>query len=278
VTGFELASLSGGSPRFDPDIGLVRVSGPYPVPEVYCVVLLICLALTLWWMLERGRPAYVWGAAAIGLEVAGISVTLFRAALIGVILILVAGFGVRPKRLARLLVVVLTVGVVLVLAAAPLQSNDVVAARLQNTENIKGRLATYEQSLAVFEHEPLTGVGVGQFVNSQAFVAPLVVGGIEAVPSPHSSFFGLLAEQGVLGLVPFLLCLLAAWGLLAELRRRATERADVLLWSCLVGAALAYLIMSLTLTMLPYGPSNAFLAVALGIAAARTRALQEARR
>ena len=38
----------------------------------------------------------------------------------------------------------------------------------------------------------------------------------------------------------------------------------VFLTATVAGAALGYLIMSLTLTMLPYEPSNAFLAVFLG--------------
>jgi hypothetical protein len=38
------------------------------------------------------------------------------------------------------------------------------------------------------------------------------------------------------------------------------------------GAAAGYLIMSLTLTMLPYGPSNAFFAALLGITVGRLNA------
>jgi hypothetical protein len=43
----------------------------------------------------------------------------------------------------------------------------------------------------------------------------------------------------------------------------------VLFSAALTGAALAYLAYSLTLAMLPYGPSNQFFAVLLGIAAGR---------
>jgi hypothetical protein len=43
--------------------------------------------------------------------------------------------------------------------------------------------------------------------------------------------------------------------------------------AAVVGSSLAYLIMSLTLTMLPYEPSNAFFAALIGAASERLDAL-----
>jgi O-antigen ligase len=268
VIGFELASYSGGTARVDQAIDVVRTAGPYSVPEVYAVVLLVCLGATLWWMLVRGRPVYPVGIMAVGLQLAGLGVTLFRAALIGAILILVAAFGLRPGRVLRVAVVTVLAGIVLALGYVQLQDNRVLEARLQNTENIKGRLATYAQGGELFGRNPLTGVGVGQFANAQEAVELTVVDGVEAATSPHSTFVGLAAEQGILGFLPLIACVVAIWQLLGALRRQARDHAEVLLWSCLVGICLAYLVMSLTLSMLPYGPSNAFFAIALGLAAA----------
>jgi O-antigen ligase len=273
LAGFQLASLSGGEARVDDVLHIVRVSGPYPVPETYAMVLLVCLAATLWWTLDRRRPAYALGATAMALEVSGLAVTLFRAALLGAILIFVAGLGLRPGRGLRLIAITLAVGGLTLLAISQLSSSDAVGERVQNTENISGRFATYQQSLRIFALAPVTGAGVGQFVNAQSYVPVTVVSGVKAVTSAHSSFLGLLAEQGAVGILPLLACVLAGWRLLAELRRRSREHADVLLWSCLVGASLAYLVMSGTLSMLPYGPSNAFFAIALGMAAARVNEL-----
>jgi O-antigen ligase len=273
LLGFELASYSGGEARFDPTVGVVRVAGPYSVPEVYAVVLLVCLGATLWWMLVRGRNLYPVGMLAIALELCGLGVTLFRAALIGAILIIVAALGLRPGRILRVSIVTALTGLILFLTYVQLQDNKVFEGRLQNTENIKGRLATYAQGGELFRRHPLVGVGIGQFANAQEAVNVTVFGGVEAVSSPHSTFVGVIAEQGIVGFVALLACLWAIWWLLRALRRHAREHADILLWACLVGVCVAYLVMSLTLSMLPYGPSNAFFAIALGLAAARVNQL-----
>jgi O-antigen ligase len=273
LAGFELSTFSGGEERIDTSINVVRVAGPYSVPEVFGVVLLMCMAATLWWMLARGSAVWPWGLVAIGLELGGIAVTLFRAAAIGAILVLICGLGLRPGRVLRMVGVMLLAGCVLYLVYTQLESNRVFESRVANTENINGRFATYQQGADVFASHPLVGVGIGQFANAQTDVQVTVVNGVKPAQSPHSTFVGTLGEQGLAGFVPLLFVTYAIWRLLGELRRRARDPADVVLWGCLVGAALAYLIMSLTLTMLPYGASNAFFAILLGVAAARSAAL-----
>jgi O-antigen ligase len=273
VFGFELASLSGGSERIDDLAHVVRIAGPYSVPEVYACVLLVCLAGTLWWTLVRGSLSYPLGIAAVSLQLLGLALTLYRAAWIGALLIVIAALGLRPGRVFRAVGVSLAAALFLYFGYTQLQTNRTFENRLQNTENIKGRFAVYGQGVELFERHPLTGVGVGQFGPAQEEVQVTVVGGVEAVTSPHSTPLGLLAEQGILGFLPLLAIVYAATRLLANLRRRAVEKADVILWACVWGAAGAFVVMSLTLTMLPYGPSNAFVAIALGLAAARVNAL-----
>jgi hypothetical protein len=58
------------------------------------------------------------------------------------------------------------------------------------------------------------------------------------------------------------------------LRRRARSTTDTVLAASVAAAALAYWFMSLSLTMLPYGPSNAFVALVLGAGAGRLDALE----
>jgi O-antigen ligase len=273
LAGFELATFSGGEERIDTSINVVRIAGPYSVPEAYGVILLVCLAATLWWMLVRGSSVWPWGFMAIGLEVGGIAVTLFRAAAIGAILVAVCALGLRPGRVLRLAAVTLLTACVLYLGYAELQSNRVFESRVANTENINGRFAAYKQGGAIFARHPLVGVGIGQFANAQAEVRVTVVNSVRPAQSPHSTFIGTLGEQGLAGFIPLAFVTYAIWRLLGELRRRSRDHADVILWSCLVGGSLAYLIMSLTLTMLPYGSSNAFFAILLGMGAARSAAL-----
>jgi O-antigen ligase len=270
IWGFELATLTGGgSVRFDAGVDATRISGPYPAPEPYALTLLICLAATLYWILSRKRGSRYFGALVIGgIEVAAISLALFRAGWIAGILVLIMSFGLRPGRFGRLFAIAAVACVVGFFATAQLQQNKTVAARVGNTQNIYNRLATYEQGLEIFRTAPAFGVGIDKYHDVAEARPPVYVSGAPSVDYPHSSFVGLLAEQGIVGFLPFVLLFYAAWRLLLGLRAASfRERRAALVMGTLAGAVLAYLIMSLTLTMLPYEPSNAFFAAFLGGAA-----------
>ena len=275
IWGFELASVTGGTVRFDAAIDQTRISGPYPAPEPYALSLIICLAATLYWILSRRRGSnYAWALPLAGLQVTGIAFALFRAGWIAGIVVVVASFAFRPGRIGRTFAVVGLAGAVALAATTQLQQNKTVAARLNNTENIDARLATYKQGVELFRSAPLFGIGVDQYNAVSVTRPPEVVAGIPSVPYPHSSYVGLLAEQGLVGLLPFLVLSLAVWRLVQGLRSlsfRSKEAA--LLTGTVAGAAIGYLIMSLTLTMLPYAPSNLFLAAFLGAASGRLDAI-----
>jgi O-antigen ligase len=268
--GFELATLTGGGAvRFDAGVDATRISGPYPAPEPYALTLLICFAATLYWILSRKKGGrYFWALVIAAVEVAAISLALFRAGWIAGALILVTSFGLRPGRFGRLFAIAGLICVVGFFATSQLQQNKTVAQRLGNTQNIYNRLATYEQGLEIFRSAPVFGVGVDKY-HAVAETRPLVyVSGAPSVTYPHSSFVGLLAEQGIVGILPFILVFFALSRLLFGLRAAAyRDQRAALVMATAAGAVLAYLIMSLTLTMLPYEPSNAFFAAFLGGAA-----------
>jgi O-antigen ligase len=277
IWGFELATLTGGSVRFDAVVDQTRVSGPYPAPEPYALSLIICFAATLYWVQTRGRgTARLWGLVFAGLELAGIGLSLFRAAWIGAILVVIASFGIRPGRFGRTFAVTSLVAAVGLMAAAHLEQNKGLAARASNTENIYGRLATYEQGIQIFRSAPIFGIGVNRYHDVSEQRTPVRVKGVEAISYPHNSYIGLLAEQGLVGFLPLLVVTYAVWKLARNFRAVSFQHEDVVLGATLTGAVLGYLIMSLTLTMLPYEPSNAFLAVLLGVASARLDSLKRA--
>lgn len=276
VAGFELASLSGGEARFDENVDLVRISGPYSVPEAYALTLLICLAATLWWTQMRGRASYAVGWLAVGIELTAIGLTLFRAAWIGAVIILVAALTLRRGQGLRAVAVTAGLGLVLTVGLTQLQHNAVFTERVHNTQNVDGRFATWKGGIELFREAPLVGVGVNQFRWAQANIPTPRVNGVPSAEFPHSTYIGTLAEIGLLGFLPLLAVSLATWLALRALRRGARDRDDVLLAACLVGATLAYLVMSLTLTILPYGPPNAFFLVLLGAGCARLDAIAHA--
>ncbi|MDQ3739879.1 MAG: O-antigen ligase family protein, partial [Actinomycetota bacterium] len=269
VLGFDLASLTGGEIRYDQNVGVVRISGPYPVPETYVLATTLTLAATLCWMQIRGSAALMLGSALAGIQVLAIGLTFFRAGWICALIVVIAAFGLRPRRYGRLIGVVAAIAAVTFVSYGQLQQDSAVSARVQNTDNLKSRIASYSEGIALFRDEPVFGVGVNQFPAAAAAKPRASFQGVNAEHNPHSSYVAQLAEQGIWGLVPLLAVTGAVWLLLRRYRRRARSRLDVILAAGAVGGALAYLLMSATLTMLPYSPSNLFFAALLGVVAAR---------
>jgi O-antigen ligase len=214
-------------------------------------------------------------------ELAAIGLTLFRAAWIAALIILTVSVGFRYRRWGQGLLVICVLSLVAYGAyVSGLRTNQTLSARVTNTANIEGRLAAYLDGVHIFQTAPLFGVGVGRFVDAQVAESAsssadtaYSVGGVAAAYSGHSSYVTALAELGLFGFIPLLALTLAAGGLIRSLRQCARSRSDLLLATTMLGAALAYLTMSLTLTILPFGPPNAFLAVLLGVGAGRLSAL-----
>jgi O-antigen ligase len=246
----------------------VRVSGPFPLAEIYSLSLLICYAATLCWHRLRRAGWFSIPTAIAVVELAAIGITYFRAAWLGALVVTAFAFAYVLRARARP-VVGSAILIALVLIAFGLTRFDSVSTRLSNSDNVIGRLATWGQDLNVFATAPVFGVGVERFTESTTRETNVVVSDIRALDQPHSSYLGLLAEQGVVGMLPFAVLTIAVWWLIRAMRRRSTEEDDRAIWACLAGAGLAYLVMSLTLTMLPYGSSTALFALLIGGAAAR---------
>jgi O-antigen ligase len=159
-------------------------------------------------------------------------------------------------------------GVVLFFAFAGVRSSDAVSTRLNNTKNLQGRLAIYKVGFALFERSPAAGVGINRFVPAQV-VLPGSLVRHAVIRFPHNSYLATLAEGGLLVFIPLVLATFYVWRLVAQFRRRAAMKDDELLAAVMAGCALSYLLVSLSLTILPYGPSNSLLALLLGTGAAR---------
>jgi hypothetical protein len=282
LTGIELATRSGGEIRRSAELGgteVLRISGPYPVPEVFGVALIVALAGTLYWTLVRPSPQrYLIGLSVVVVECAALGFTLFRAAWIGAFIVVVITLGLRPRRYGRVIGVAVAIGALALAGSTQLRNNQTFETRVQNTDNVSGRLATYQQATTIFTSAPAVGVGVDRYFDVAPGFVPPTVDGVASVPYPHSSYFGLLAEQGLLGFIPFILFNVAVWYLLRRYRWLARDRGDVILAAAVTGGVLAYVLMSLTLTMLPYGSSNLLLMVLLGAVAGRVDALSAQRR
>jgi O-antigen ligase len=272
--GFELATRSGGAVRLDVSLGLVRISGPYGAPEVFALSLILCLAATAVWTYVKARRFYFVGVVLLTLQGIAIALTLFRAAWIGGLVVLVGFAALRRGHRLRFTVIVGLTFIILYASASYAETaSTTFAVRLNNTNNIVGRVASYEEGISIWKTAPVFGVGINKYTPATQNVARAVVGGVTSVRAPHNSFIDVLAEQGIVGLALLMGVVVAVVRLLHALSRRARTRYDELLSLTLILASLAYLVMALTLTVLPYGPGNAFYAVLLGVGAGRLDAL-----
>jgi O-antigen ligase len=272
ILGFELGSaLRGASVFFDADIDQVRISGPYESPAPYGLSLVLCLAATMYWLLMRRRApeTYLVGVVVVSLDLIAIFFNLFRVAWIGAIIVIVASLGLRPKRFGRAVATAALAAVVVTLGFTHMQAVAGVSTRVNETQTLYARLGAYEQATELFETKPIIGVGANRYHAVASQLPPVRVNGVESVPYAHNSFVQTLVEYGLIGFVALLVASLAIGYLIREFRRNGVSSADAVLGGALVGAAIAYLMYSLTLGMLSYGPSNQFFAAMLGIAAGR---------
>jgi len=278
IVGFQLATRSGGAVFIDPSVG-VRYSGPYGQPDMLAVALLICLAMTFMWLQGDLRRRAVLGALVISLELTGIWLTYFRGAWIAALVVVVLSVGLRPGRYARLFGFAALVGAIAAVAFVQIgDSQSALSARLGQTQNLTGRLATYRDGISLAAKHPLLGVGVAQYsaVASQQ-ANTVVVAGTAAAIYPHNMYLDVLVEDGVFGFIALVAVSGGIWQLARRLRRAAVTRQDVLLVAAFTAAALSYLILGMEETVILQAPPNLLLAVVVGLGAARLDAKARAR-
>jgi O-antigen ligase len=226
---------------------VTRASGPIHDPNDFGFILGSTLPLAIYQMRWAGtrwaRAVYI---AALVLILTCTIATFSRSALTG---LLVASLWAVVTGRVRLRWLLAASGTLAVLAgAAVLIAPQVVhtafgeKAHVANA-NVDIRLGYYRVELSEWVHDPITGVGPGNFVYHFYQFAPRVG---ESLPFPSNvltisgeeAYLVILAEQGVVGLALFLGYLSLSW---ADLRRRfpSDQRADQLQSAMAVGFIVA---------------------------------------
>jgi len=277
IFGFKLAPLAHAIPFVDTQAGVVRVSGPYSDITAYGGVLVTCLAASLYW--TQLRKAYVLGGAAVLIEIVGLAPSFTKTIWGAAFAVLVISLGLRRRFSIRtVLVTVYTTGAVLFVYAL-LSTDPVVKERVSTSTNANfiARVGDYIQGIYIFQHWPVFGAGIDQFIAAQQFVPFVSISDIAATPSAHNSFLSVLAETGLVGFLPFAFLVFAMAALVRAWRRRARTNEEVLFAIMLLAATVGNLLMSLTLVEIYYSPSGTFLALVLGAAAARLNTMTASR-
>jgi hypothetical protein len=152
--------------------------------------------------------------------------------------------------------------------------------RISNMENVYDRLGAWLYAFRAFSEHPLTGIGtqgMKQYIRgAQAEGDDLRVMDIPATYHPHNSILALMAENGLLALVPF--CL-AIWYFLRQVRdcvRLGRSPADIEFGIFAVSIAFAIYAPSFTDRNLEYNKLNNLLWLIFALVAARRAKLMGA--
>jgi O-antigen ligase len=270
VFGIEFASISGYTPFVDATAGIIRTGGPYPDPTAYGGVMLACLAATLYWI--QTERAYSLGLTALAIQVLGLAPSFTKTVWGAAFLTIVLALGLRRRISSRTLLVALYATIAVGVIYSLFQQTAVIQDRVSSqgsADNFTGRLAAWRQGLLIFQHYPVHGSGIEQFIGAQQVVGPVYQDGVKAVPTPHNVFISVLGEMGLIGVIPLVLIVVFSWGVVRAVRRRAKTQEQVIFGSTIVAATAGFLLLSQTFSLNYEPPAFVFCALLLGAAAAR---------
>ena len=159
----------------------------------------LCLAL-----MARGNPIWMRlvGLGTICMALVTILDTGSRAAALGVVFLLAILIFRKRKNLIFLPIVVALSPVVWLAIPAQYKARYETVNHLKGDESYQNRILSWEGGIAMFEHNPITGVGAGNYTDAN---------GNGYWPGPrhrfylnaHSLYFKLLGELGLVGIITF---------------------------------------------------------------------------
>jgi probable O-glycosylation ligase (exosortase A-associated) len=171
-------------------------------PNDLSLVLLFPASFALALLLTRGSgwASKLYGLIAFCLIVAAVIATQSRGGLLGILA--VSGvFGYRLVRNKVLLFAVGGVALMVLVAAAGISSRASGGAHEEGIdESAMGRIYAWQAAMSMAVHNPVTGVGLDNFIENYWEHSPHWDGKNHAV---HSTWFGVLGETGLVGFIAF---------------------------------------------------------------------------
>jgi O-antigen ligase len=212
----------------------LRLTGVAWNPDYFAqfLTLTVPVVLTLVWRPGAAAPRLL-GAVAAALGALALVFTFQRAAYaalvvaLGTLVLLRRRGGASRPHGGWAPIVGAGLGVVLAVAAIDrLLVGGRVAGRLARFATDPNRVTLWEAALGMFAAHPILGVGTGRYAYFfREYADPRAVVGFGPFwGTAHSTYLQLLAEQGALGLLAFVLCFGRPW--LRALRGRAGLEAD----------------------------------------------------
>ena len=170
-------------------------------PNDLSLVLMFPLAFALSFATTKGIGfSRLLGAIGLVLAMSAVIATQSRGGLLGSVAVF-GIFGLRLIRSKSLLIMIAIIGLALLFAVAGISDRQSGGAAEEGIDaSAMGRLYAWEAAFKMAIDNPLTGVGLNNFYANYYFYSPHWDGLNHAV---HSTWFGVLAETGFLGLAVF---------------------------------------------------------------------------
>lgn len=174
-------------------------------PNDLSLVLMFPLAFAISLMTTKNLGSVrLLGLVATILALSAVIATQSRGGLLGSMAVF-GIFGLRIIRSKFLLALIGTIGLLVLFAAAGISDRQSGGAAEEGIDaSAMGRIYAWEAAFGMAVANPLTGVGLNNFYANYFFYSPHWDGLNHAV---HSTWFGVLAETGFLGLLVFIGCI-----------------------------------------------------------------------
>ncbi|HTU49321.1 MAG TPA: O-antigen ligase family protein [Acidobacteriaceae bacterium] len=181
-------------------IGITNSAGD---PDSLAITLLLTIPLCLALMV-RSNPMWmrVVAAASIGVYLVTIVDTGSRAAASGVLFLILLVLFRKPKNLFFLPVLVALAPLVWIVIPQQYKARYETVDHLKSDESYQNRILSWEGGIAMFESNPITGIGPGNYTdaNGEKYWPG---NGRKTFLNAHSLYFKLLGELGLIGVFTF---------------------------------------------------------------------------
>lgn len=248
-------------------IQILRPSGPFSATGILSLVGMINLFLIVFLRRVMGRLPLLprllhWTGVTAAFFVSVI--TLTRAVFVAYIVILAVDM-LRRRRMKAIWKRVAFVTALCGLVVGFVTLMPEVAKERTDGSNLWARVAQTLVSLRMFSDHPLTGVGFCYYHNAAeenpSYSA--LVFGTQSVGDPHNFLGAVLAETGLIGILPLIVSQVWLVKVFNENKLKSSE--GRLVWDCFLMTFLAYWIMNMDVTVGYYGQLNVWSAFVLAI-------------
>lgn len=240
----------------------LRSNGPYSSSNSYSLIGLMMFCLLLFLRRALGPHALPWwqrvlhGLGLISTLIISV-LSLHRSIFLTLLLMIFLEIWFTPTVRQRLAYasILLVIGGVFVAGAALVP--ELFEERVSSGANLYARMAQQRQTFEVFQHNPVMGAGLNNFIKSAPQGTPYTgfYSGVEPLDAPHNNLGAILAETGILGFLPYVI----ANGMLVAVFwqvRSSGVHDSKMIWKFFLFVFLSYWIPGLDVTSGHYGDLN----------------------